>query len=176
MVCFEIVRARGHRNISARHDTTIEVTRDKELTPRGDCIIGVDADKASGDFSHEFKKCITRDFSFLIAVFEVDNIRDYVIAEGSPRLLLSDLNKIIIRKSTYIEPATIGIRANKAARDLRRDLIERLKNPDTTLIVYLYVLSLDEITSIYPGSRSILHYKPTSDKLPSPEDLSQLVE
>ena len=43
----EIVIARGHPNIRATHKTTLEVTKEKELSPRGDCIIGICADTVS---------------------------------------------------------------------------------------------------------------------------------
>lgn len=155
MKCLEIIKARGHPNIKATHPTTLEVTKDRDLTPRGDCIIGVEADKSAFDLSEDFKKCLTRDDTILLAVIKVNELQDHVIALGDPRLILSDRNKIIIRKSSFIEPATIGVKANKAARDIRRDIVNYLKDKETVLLVYLYALSLDEITSIYSGSRSI---------------------
>ena len=33
----------GHPNITAKHKTTLEFTKDKELSLRGDCIIGVNS-------------------------------------------------------------------------------------------------------------------------------------
>ena len=36
--------ARGHENIRGVHKTTFEFTKEKELTLKGDCIIGVNAD------------------------------------------------------------------------------------------------------------------------------------
>ena len=33
----------GHKNIRALHKKTIEITKDSDLTPSGDCIIGVNA-------------------------------------------------------------------------------------------------------------------------------------
>lgn len=153
MVCWEVIKARGHENVKATHRTTLEITREPGLTPGGDCIIGVSADKGAFDLNPHFKECLQSDKSILIVVLEVGELRDLVLAEGSPNLSLSDKNKIIIRKSNYVEPATIGIRANKAAGDIKRELVERLKNPQSTLTVYLYVLRLDEIASIYVSPR-----------------------
>ena len=34
----------GHENITARHKTTLEFTKDRDLSLKGDCIIGVKAD------------------------------------------------------------------------------------------------------------------------------------
>lgn len=44
-----VIKARGHPNIKATHRTTIEVTKDNYLTGRGDCILGIDADKSLKD-------------------------------------------------------------------------------------------------------------------------------
>jgi hypothetical protein len=49
-----------------------------------------------------------------------------VVGVGDPGLELSGSTKIILRKSTYVEPSTVMLRANKAARDLRRDLVKAL--------------------------------------------------
>ncbi|HIP58595.1 MAG TPA: DUF371 domain-containing protein, partial [Archaeoglobus profundus] len=36
----EVITAWGHPNITAKHRTTLEITKDEELSIRGDCIIG----------------------------------------------------------------------------------------------------------------------------------------
>jgi len=155
MVFFEIIKARGHPHIKASHKTTLEVTKEPNLTPRGDCIIGVSADKAVKELCEEFKNCIHRDNAILIAVIRAHDLWDVILAQGSSRLLLTSDTKVILRKSTYIEPATLGVRASKAASDLRRDLVERLRDPSTIIEVELYCFGLDEITSIYKYSRRI---------------------
>ncbi len=125
-VAFEIVKSRGHVNVTATHKTTIELTKDDYLTPLGDCIIGIQADKAVEDFSDEFKHLARNDYSIIIAVFITRNTIDIVRGYGSRRLVLSDKRRIIIRRSSYIDSATIMINADKAARDLSRQLIEDL--------------------------------------------------
>ena len=35
--------AYGHKNVRGTHKTTFEITKDKDLTERGTCIIGVNA-------------------------------------------------------------------------------------------------------------------------------------
>ncbi|MHA1410910.1 MAG: DUF371 domain-containing protein, partial [Candidatus Odinarchaeia archaeon] len=52
---YEEFKARGHENITATHPTTLEITKDMKLTPRGDCIIAVGSEKALFDFSDEIK-------------------------------------------------------------------------------------------------------------------------
>ncbi|MEM4523515.1 MAG: DUF371 domain-containing protein, partial [Archaeoglobaceae archaeon] len=43
------VRAFGHPNITAKHPSTVEVTKDPEISKRADCVIGVKADKSISD-------------------------------------------------------------------------------------------------------------------------------
>ena len=146
-VVIDRVRAWGHVNVSARHRTTIEVTRDDYLTPRGDCIIGIKADKGLSDINPELKDIIRRDNSLVIVMFITDDYFDYVIGMGSSKLTLSNSNKLIIRRSGYIDDATLMIRANKAAVDLDRRLIDRLKK-GSPLTVYIVGVDLEQDRAI----------------------------
>ena len=148
MFMIEEIHARGHVNIKATHKTTMEITRDRELTIRGDCIIGVNADKSVVDLDKDFKEVVKRDDTVLIILLKTPSYQDIVLAMGSRNLILSDERRVIIRKSNYIEPATIGVKANKSAGDLNRGLVNELKNPDTELIVNLYALTLKTLIGI----------------------------
>lgn len=139
-VCYEVVKARGHPNIKGVHKTTFEITKEPKVTPRGDCIIGVSADKAPVDFNEKFKSCLKDDNAILVIVLEANGIKETVVAHGHSQLLLADSKRLVVRKSTFIEPATVGIRASKSAAELKRELISILNNPDATLLVHLYVL------------------------------------
>jgi len=156
MVVVDVLYAKGHPNVKATHKTTLEITKEEYVTPRGDCIIAINATKAVKDLDPVLKSIIRRNDAIIIVVLETDNLKDVVLAMGSQELLLSSDNKIIIRKSTYIEPATLGIRSNKAAKDIDRRLIERLKNPDTVLKIKIIGLLLEEIESINKGVGSII--------------------
>ncbi|MEM0001099.1 MAG: DUF371 domain-containing protein [Desulfurococcaceae archaeon] len=167
MICYEVIRARGHKNITATHRTTMEITKDPHLTLRGECIIGLAADKGALDLSDEFKNCLKTINSILVIVLEVNGgVKDFVLAEGHPDLILSDRSKVIVRKSAYIEPATLGIRANKAAADLKRELVDRLRDPGSVLTAHLYVIGLNEIASIDLRSRRILEHRFTLYNVP----------
>ncbi|NAZ27378.1 MAG: DUF371 domain-containing protein [Thermogladius sp.] len=151
----ETIRARGHPNIKATHRTTIEVTREDYLTERGDCIIGVSADKAARDLSDSFKEIARRHDAVIVVRLLAGDLSEVILAEGHPGLVFGDGKRIIIRKSSFIEPATIGVRANKAAGDLNRDLVEYLRRGGS-LTVELAALTLDEVYSEYAGSRAML--------------------
>lgn len=138
-IAVDVVRAWGHENIKATHRTTIEITKDDYLTPRGDCIIGIKANKGADDLNPELKRIIRKDCSIVITIFISENVVDYVIGYGSFNLSLSDPNRLIIRRSNYVNEPTLMIRANKAAFNLRRDLVDRLKRGSELLVIIVGV-------------------------------------
>ena len=135
----EIIKCRGHQNVRATHRSTLEFTKENYLTPRGDCIICIGADKGINDLSDEFRAALKAGKKLLIRI-KVGDLVDEVLAEGSPELILDHDFSIVIRKSEYIDSRTLAIRANKAARDIKRDLISHLRNPETEAVVELIIL------------------------------------
>ena len=111
----------GHKNILGTHKNTLEFTKDSELTKEGDCIIGVKADFKPLDL----KKFLS--FRKIKMILEVDDISEEITA--IPNKEFADNHEIVIRKSEFPSKRTFGIRCDKAAIDLDRRLIERLKTP-----------------------------------------------
>src|SRR3989338_4531072 len=91
--------AYGHSNITATHKTTVEFTKDKDLSLKGSCILGVNADfelekiknfikslknsknflghkKSQSDFFVENKK--------IKLIIKVNGISEEIIAELNP--------------------------------------------------------------------------------------------
>ena len=134
----ETIRCRGHRNVRATHKSTLEFTKEDYLTPRGDCILCVEADRGINDFSNEFKKALRAGKKLIIRI-KVGGLVDEVVAEGSPHLILDHDYSMVIRKSTYIDRRTLAIKANKAAKDIDRRIVELLKNPEVTGEVELII-------------------------------------
>lgn len=131
----DIIIARGHPNVRARHRTTLEITRDDYLTPRGDCIVGIMADKATMQLNPEVKGALKTPGSRVQVVLETPGARDRVEAWGDPRLSLSDARRLIVRRSSYVEPATLAIRADKAAAHLDRSLVSELREGARLVVV-----------------------------------------
>jgi len=52
---------------------------------------------------------------------------------------VSSNEEITIRKDDNIDSSTIGIMSDKCAKDLKKELIEKLKNPEVKLKVILEV-------------------------------------
>jgi hypothetical protein len=124
----EIILARGHRNVQSTHKSTLEITKDDMLSKRGDCIIAVSADKVLADLSPQFKETLRGENSEITILIEAGDITEKVNAYGNPRLILSHPTDMVVRKSSHICSRTLAIKADKAACDLSRELVERLKN------------------------------------------------
>ncbi|MBS7627988.1 DUF371 domain-containing protein, partial [Candidatus Bathyarchaeota archaeon] len=54
----EIIEAHGHPNITALHRTTLEITKERKLTPRASCIVAVGATKGAADLSPSFRELV----------------------------------------------------------------------------------------------------------------------
>ncbi len=138
-VLVDVVLARGHELIKALHRTTFEVTKDSYLTPRGDCIIGISASKALSDLDPLVRSEIAKDDSVIIIDLVAGRASDRVVCRGSRALRLSSDRKIIVRKSRFIDDATLCIEANKSARDLNRELVNELRK-GLALVMKIMVL------------------------------------
>ncbi|MGQ9720734.1 MAG: DUF371 domain-containing protein [Candidatus Jordarchaeum sp.] len=135
----ENIHARGHPNISAMHKTTLEITTNKGLTHRGDCIIAVGSNKGAKQLSEEFKKLAKKENSIITIIIRVDGKTEIIKGKGDPRLTFNHSHDLVIRKSNYFSDRTIMVKADKAAIDLDRNLVEQLKNPDQVVEIILTV-------------------------------------
>jgi len=133
----EIIYAKGHENILATNKTTFEITKENHLTKRGDCIIAVEANKSIADLNPKFKKALNINNAKLTIIIEANNVKEMVFAEGNEALPLIHTTDMVVRKSTYICNRTLAIKANKAAIDLSRTLIEKLQNPNQKVKITL---------------------------------------
>jgi len=129
MAATQIILAYGHKNIQATHKLTFEITKEAKLSKKGDCIIAVSADKAMGDLSPDFKEKMRKEKAKITMLIEAGDTVEVVNAFGSPQLILTHPTDMVVRKSNYICSRTLAIQADKAACDLSRKLVEKLKNP-----------------------------------------------
>ena len=135
----EVISAQGHENILATHKTTLEFTKDTHLSKKGNCIIAVAADKTLADLSAKFKENLLKPHAKLTVLIEAGGITEQVEAQGSPKLILTHPTDAVIRKSDYVCNRTLAVHADKAAKDLARDLVEKLKNPKQKVTITLVV-------------------------------------
>ena len=121
----------GHENIRSNHQKTIEITKDSNLTPRGDCIVGVNANSSCADLPEELKNKLKNTESKVTFSIKVGD-DDFVIqGKGHPDLILTHTEDIVIRKSDFICPRTLAVKCDKASNLLPRNMVTRLQDPKT---------------------------------------------
>ncbi len=126
---------RGHPLVRALHPSTMELTKERELTQRGDCVIGVSADKAACDLSSAVKEALRTAGASVTFTIRVGGGERFVFtARGSRGLLLDDRRDVVIRRSQFISPRTLAIHAEAAARDIPRALVDRLREGERGLL------------------------------------------
>ena len=122
------LKTKGHKNVTSHHKSTFEITKDVEIGPAADCIIGTDADKSMLNFPQEFKDKISDSNTKITVILDTENGHDEITGFGHEDLTLTHPTDIVCRTSDYTCSRTLMIKADKAAKDLNQDLIEDLKN------------------------------------------------
>ncbi|MHA1836139.1 MAG: DUF371 domain-containing protein, partial [Candidatus Odinarchaeia archaeon] len=133
--------AYGHRNITATHKTTLEITKDENVSLKGSCIVGVSSSIGLKDLREEIKKSIRNKDSIIKLIIKLDNLTEVITGKGDPRLSLSHPTDIVVRKSTYICNRTLMIQSDKAACDLQKEIVKRLQFPQSKLEITIKVLT-----------------------------------
>ena len=121
---------KGHSNIRATHPTTIEFTKDSELTPKGDCILGV-----SADFDYKaLKEMLTQKKA--IVDLQIGKEKDSLICV--PNKAFASTSEVVLRKSSFMSERTFATHASKGSQDINRKLIKLLKSKEAVLHVTIH--------------------------------------
>jgi len=124
----------GHQNITSKHKTTLEFTKDKEVNLEGDCIIGVSADFNLDSIKKFINEKPNKDITIIIQIIKSNKkIIEKIKAEINPDF--NSEKEMVIRKTDFISERTLAIRADKAACDLSKELLSWLKNPERFKII-----------------------------------------
>ena len=131
----------GHKNITAKHKTTLEFTKDENVSLKGECIVGVRADFKLSSLKKfiENKKSQLEKISLekepinkktiekipIKIIIRIKNIEEKI--NGFLNADFNDSREIVIRKSDFISERTLIIKADKGACDLNRNYVEFLK-------------------------------------------------
>jgi hypothetical protein len=121
----------GHENIRSNHQRTLEITKESHLTPRGDCIIGVNAKSSCADLPEELKNKLKNPDSRVNFSIKVGDEEFVMEGKGHPDLILSHTEDIVIRKSDFVCPRTLAIKCDKASDLLPRSMVKLLQDPNT---------------------------------------------
>ena len=124
--------AYGHPNILAAHKTTLEFTKDSELTLKGDCIVGVKADFDLDALKEFIKKIGNKRVTITISA---SKFKEKISAELNPSY--SSNHELVIRKADFVSERTFAVKAGKSAFELSRELVNELRNPETKISVII---------------------------------------
>ncbi len=124
----EKITAFGHECVTSKHDTTLEITKDREMGWEAHCIVGVKSNKSCADLSEKLKKAAVEGKRMVINI-KAGDISDRIVAYGHPDLLLTNDHSIVIRRSNFIDDRTLAIHASKSSNRLSRELVRKLQDP-----------------------------------------------
>ena len=135
----------GHENITAKHKTTLEFTKDKDVSLRGDCIIGVKANfslpllkKFIKNKINQYNKLINKKTIETIPIkiiIKINNIEEEINGYLNPDF--NDSNEMVVRKTDFISERTFATGANKAAFEINRNLVGFLKGKNNKIRVII---------------------------------------
>lgn len=147
----------GHKNITSKHKTTIEFTKDKDLGLEGDCIVGVKADFDLKDIK-KFINSLKNNKKITITIEAInndsnnnkenninnknktkDNYNDNKIIEKINAEINPDFNserEMVIRKSDFISDRTFAIKADKASVDLDKGLVKSMSSGKISVCIF----------------------------------------
>jgi len=90
----EKIFAYSHQNISCTHGTTIEITKDSDLTVRGTCVLGLKASKASADLNENLRTLLLKG-KMIEVVISLDDLVDRFYGYGNKNLSLLNEKDIV---------------------------------------------------------------------------------
>ena len=128
MNAYERITAKGHCNVQSTHQSTLEITTEDWLTPAGDCIVGVAADRSPVDFSSEFISACQDSAATISLEMQVEDHRAKIVGQGDPRLTFENGTSLVCRTSTYVDDRTVMIKAAGAANAIDRSLVRTLQD------------------------------------------------
>ena len=131
----ERVLAVGHEHVTAAHASTFEVTTDGYLTPAGDCILGIEADRGPAEFDPAFVRACRDADATIEARLSVGRESATVTGRGHPELTFESERSLVVRTSAYVDDRTVVVAADAAAGDLPRGLVDRLVDGDALELV-----------------------------------------
>ena len=130
-------QARGHPSVSSTHPTTLELTKDTDLSKNGDCIVAVGCSMGLRDLPESMKNALSSGACRVRLTLTVGVYQFAVEGRGAEGLTLSHPTEIVVRKSGFISDRTLMVNANQAAADIPRSFVELLQDPNRKVLVEL---------------------------------------
>jgi hypothetical protein len=120
----------GHPNVRSLHSKSIEITKDGYLTPKGDCIIGIKANKACTDLEESIRLGLKSSSSIVKMEVIVEDESFIIKGRGDDRLSMLNPHDIVIRRTNFACPRTMSVLCDKASSDIPRVLVSLLQHQE----------------------------------------------
>jgi uncharacterized protein len=124
----EVITARGHPLVRALHRSTFEVTKAHGLTPDGDCIIAIGADKGAKDLSPGFRTVMGKESARVTTTLICEDHVLEVHSVGGPGITLLHPEDLVWRRSMFRCDRTIGNNSDVVALTIPREIIDSLRD------------------------------------------------
>jgi hypothetical protein len=132
-------KAWGDGKITAKHRTTLEITKDGVKTGYGDCIVATRSERGLRDLPDDLKVRARGEGAAMVLILEVGGVVQIVRGRGSPALSFESDHEMVIRKSGYICGRTLMVHANKAAAELDKGFVELAKDGNRYISITIVV-------------------------------------
>ena len=126
--------------ITATHPSTLEITTDDHLTPRGDCIVAIRATCGLREFPSRIKKALSNDNVRGMLTIEAQGTVFKVEGRGSTKLSFLHSRDIVVRKSSFVSERTLMVNADKSAGNIPERLVQFLQRPDYRIAVEVSII------------------------------------
>lgn len=120
----------GHPNVRSLHSKSIEITKDGYLTPKGDCIIGIKANKACTDLEESIRRGLKSSSAIVKIEVIVGDESFNIKGRGDERLTMLNPQDIVIRRTNFVCPRTMSVLCDKASSDMPRELVRLLQHQE----------------------------------------------
>lgn len=120
----------GHPNVRSLHSKSIELTKEGYLTPKGDCIIGIKANKACTDLEESIRQGLKSSSAIVKIEVIVDDESFIIKGRGDERLTMLNPHDIVIRRTNFVCPRTMSVLCDKASSDMPRELVRLLQHQE----------------------------------------------
>jgi hypothetical protein len=131
--------ARGDPRITARHRTTLEISKEPVRTTQGDCIVATLSEAGLASLPEGLKRRAREKGANMILEMETSGHCERVHGEGDPSLTFESSHEMVVRRSRYVDGRTLMVNSDKAALDLDRGLVEKLRNGESRIRITITV-------------------------------------
>ena len=129
--------AHGHPAVVSNHATTIEITKESHLTPKGNCVVAIKSSVGLVDIPDDLKRVLSNRKGRARVTLTIGTFQFVIEGSGDPRLTFSSPTDLVIRRSGFISDRTLMIHADKSASDIPRRMVRLLQNPKSRVAIQI---------------------------------------